>query len=148
MKKNKKGFTLAELLIVVAIIGVLVAISIPIFNNQLRKARFATNLANARSAKAAAIVAYLDTGKLGWTYDIRTGTVTAIHDAWDRATEDGRERAGLSREGGCVMGWITSDPSSWDLNNFSGLGDRIYHRIGVDLKKDGSGTVDYYYFYR
>jgi prepilin-type N-terminal cleavage/methylation domain-containing protein len=40
MKKNNKGFTLAELLIVVAIIGVLVAISIPIFNNQLRKARF------------------------------------------------------------------------------------------------------------
>ena len=31
MKKNKKGFTLAELLIVVAIIAVLVAISIPIF---------------------------------------------------------------------------------------------------------------------
>ena len=50
MKKNKKGFTLAELLIVVAIIGVLVAISIPIFNNQLRKARLATNQANARAA--------------------------------------------------------------------------------------------------
>lgn len=34
MKKNeKKGFTLAELLIVVAIIAVLVAISIPIFNS-------------------------------------------------------------------------------------------------------------------
>lgn len=31
MSKKKKGFTLAELLIVVAIIGVLVAISIPIF---------------------------------------------------------------------------------------------------------------------
>ena len=31
MNKNKKGFTLAELLLVVAIIGVLVAISIPIF---------------------------------------------------------------------------------------------------------------------
>ena len=30
-RKNKKGFTLAELLIVVAIIGVLVAVSIPIF---------------------------------------------------------------------------------------------------------------------
>ena len=35
MVKSKKGFTLAELLIVVAIIAVLVAISIPIFTNQL-----------------------------------------------------------------------------------------------------------------
>ena len=36
-RKNEKGFTLAELLIVVAIIGVLVAISIPIFTSQLEK---------------------------------------------------------------------------------------------------------------
>lgn len=37
-KENiKKGFTLAELLIVVAIIAVLVAISIPIFSSQLEK---------------------------------------------------------------------------------------------------------------
>ena len=52
MKNNKKGFTLAELLIVVAIIGVLVAISIPIFTSQLEKAREATDLANIRSAYA------------------------------------------------------------------------------------------------
>lgn len=39
MKQNQKGFTLAELLIVVAIIAVLVAVSIPIFNKQLEKAR-------------------------------------------------------------------------------------------------------------
>jgi len=48
--KNKKGFTLAELLIVVAIVGVLVAISIPIFTAQLEKAREATDQANIRSA--------------------------------------------------------------------------------------------------
>ncbi len=54
MKKinNKKGFTLAELLIVVAIIAVLVAISIPIFTAQLEKAREATDEANIRSAYA------------------------------------------------------------------------------------------------
>lgn len=51
-KNNKKGFTLAELLIVVAIIAVLVAISIPIFTAQLEKAREATDEANIRSAYA------------------------------------------------------------------------------------------------
>lgn len=54
MKKirNRKGFTLAELLIVVAIIAVLVAIAIPIFTTQLEKSREATDFANARAAYA------------------------------------------------------------------------------------------------
>ena len=51
-KENKKGFTLAELLIVVAIIAVLVAISIPIFTAQLEKSREATDEANLRAAYA------------------------------------------------------------------------------------------------
>ena len=51
---NKKGFTLAELLIVVAIIAVLVAIAIPIFTSQLEKSRDAVTVANLRSAYAEA----------------------------------------------------------------------------------------------
>ena len=54
MKKNNKGFTLAELLIVVAIIAVLVAIAIPIFTTQLEKSRDAVTVANLRSAYAEA----------------------------------------------------------------------------------------------
>ena len=46
MKKKNDGFTLAELLVVVAIIGVLVAISVPIFSQQLHKARVATDWAS------------------------------------------------------------------------------------------------------
>ena len=49
---GKNGFTLAELLIVVAIIAVLVAIAIPIFKSQLEKSREATDLANVRVAYA------------------------------------------------------------------------------------------------
>ncbi|MDY5113263.1 MAG: prepilin-type N-terminal cleavage/methylation domain-containing protein [Bilifractor sp.] len=59
-REDNKGFTLAELLIVVAIIGVLVAISIPIFSKQLEKARDATSVANLRSAYAEAMTAAID----------------------------------------------------------------------------------------
>ena len=56
---QKKGFTLAELLVVVAIIGVLVAVSIPIFTGQLEKSRDAVTVANLRSAYAEAQTAYM-----------------------------------------------------------------------------------------
>ena len=50
--KRKNGFTLVELLIVVAIIAVLVAVAIPIFTKQLEKSRESTDMANIRSAYA------------------------------------------------------------------------------------------------
>ena len=64
-KENKKGFTLAELLIVVAIIAVLVAISIPIFSSQLEKSREAVDLANIRAAYAEITAEYLSSGNNG-----------------------------------------------------------------------------------
>ena len=60
MKNNRKGFTLAELLIVVAIIAVLVAIAIPVFTTQLEKSREATDIANVRSAYATLVADFLD----------------------------------------------------------------------------------------
>ena len=82
---NKKGFTLMEMLIVVAIIAILVAIAIPVFSNQLEKVREATDAANIRAAYAEALTKYIacdsDTSfpvsaesqvilqtKLGWEY--------------------------------------------------------------------------------
>lgn len=69
VRENKKGFTLAELLIVVAIIAVLVAISIPIFNTQLEKSRDAVSISNIRAAYAEASAQYL-TGDNGVAGDV------------------------------------------------------------------------------
>lgn len=56
---SKKGFTLAELLVVVGIIAVLVAIAIPTFSAATKKATDAVHKANCRSAYAEAMVAYI-----------------------------------------------------------------------------------------
>lgn len=71
-RRNRKGFTLAELLIVVAIIAVLVAISIPIFTSQMTKAKIAVDQSNVRSAKAAAAAEYMTNDE--------SGTVTYLYD--------------------------------------------------------------------
>lgn len=79
VRENKKGFTLAELLVVVAIVGILVAISIPVFTAQLK----ATNQANMRAAKAAAIAQYLtdeaeSTSAVTYKYVLETGEAKLI----------------------------------------------------------------------
>ena len=90
-KNNKRGFTLAELLIVVAIIAVLVAVAIPVFNNQLEKSKKAVDEANIRSAYSEAMATYLTdpsdpsnhSGMIrladvvyDWNYESSTGVMT------------------------------------------------------------------------
>jgi len=62
-KKSIKGFTLAEMLIVVAIIGVLISILVPAFEKKIEKAKIATDEANLRQAYEAAMAEVLTTGK-------------------------------------------------------------------------------------
>lgn len=63
MKRGKnKGFTLAELLIVVAIIAVLVAVAIPVFTSQLERSRRAATAANIRAAYAEATADMIENG--------------------------------------------------------------------------------------
>lgn len=85
---RKEGFTLGELLIVAAIIGVLAAISVPILASQLKKARIATNQANARIAKAAALMEYQENTDLEgeyvmYWYNTSTGKLLPMQDSAD-----------------------------------------------------------------
>ena len=66
--KRNHGFTLMEMLIVVAIIAVLVAVAIPTFSSQLHKARVATDWANVRSYYAQLQYEFMETGKINEAY--------------------------------------------------------------------------------
>jgi len=62
-KNGKKAFTLIELIIVIAIIGILIAILVPTMLGFLKEAKESTALANARTAysSAAAAITFLKT---------------------------------------------------------------------------------------
>ena len=89
-KMNKKGFTLIEMLVVIAIIAILVAIVIPTVTNATEKAKQATDVANIRSYVAEYEIATLGSdaektaafAKLtGFTKTAKNGTYTAPTDA-------------------------------------------------------------------
>ena len=73
-KLNKKGFTLAELLIVVAIIAVLVAIAVPIFTGALDRARLSVHKATARALKVMGATIILD--------ELTDNTAVSSSDVW------------------------------------------------------------------
>ncbi len=62
-KMNKKGFTLIEMLVVIAIIAILVAIIIPVVSAATEKAREASDAANIRAAIAEVTANGLSTGE-------------------------------------------------------------------------------------
>ena len=85
---NKKGFTMAELLIVVAIIAVLVAIAIPIFSAQLEKSRDAVTVSNLRAAYAEASADYLTNGS----------SASVTKQVVSKGTSDGGDWATLTKD--------------------------------------------------
>jgi type IV pilus assembly protein PilA len=62
MKTLQKGFTLIELMIVVAIIGILAAIAIPAYQDYTIRAQVSEGLTLAAAAKAAIAETFLNTG--------------------------------------------------------------------------------------
>ena len=131
--KNRNGFTLAELLIVVAIIGVLVAISIPIFSKQLEKSRDATSVANLRSAYAEAMTAAID-----YNGDSRlSGSKTTV--------KTGNTTMDLYGSNGVVTAVVVHGVYlySSSANDWSGMANNLpfYDIISTENRKEGIGWI-------
>lgn len=80
MKRVQQGFTLIELMIVVAIIGILAAVALPAYQDYTVRAKVTEGLSLASSAKLA-VAENAANGKAfdnGWTAPTATSAVTSV----------------------------------------------------------------------
>ena len=121
-KLNKKGFTLMEMLIVVAIIAILVAIAIPTFTKSLNQAKIAADEANLRAYYAEQMANYLVDGtapqKVPATGTTAADTVKVA--GADYKLQYGKYTAAWDADKGVYT--ITYTPTTGDATTIPGLG--------------------------
>jgi len=142
---SKKGFTLIELMIVVAIIGILAAIAIPKFAELIRKSSEGASKGNLGALRSAMSIYY---GDLEGTYPATMGALTiagkyltVIPNAKaPNYHPDGATEIASSTGGGGFGGTVAAAPSDaggWYYNNTAGnpnIGNAMVNCTHTDTK--------------
>ena len=113
-KRNEKGFTLIELMIVIAIIGILAAIAIPNFISYRKRSYDTSANADAKNVYTAAMAYYVDYP----TGTIAAGVADAAHDLYTYGF----------RPTGDVTTTISANAtqSNFGCTSYHGAGDKTY----------------------
>lgn len=132
--KHQKGFTLVELMIVIAILGILAAIAIPNFLSYREKSKIAQAESELKGLETTIMDLALDTNM--WPTGNPAGDSSNGGEVWNLNAAD----AGLVANGGGWDGWVgpylTSVPTDpWGKNYFM---DEDYMIDGVNYTVIGS----------
>lgn len=100
MNKNKKGFTLVELMIVVVIMAILVAVAVPIYNNVTKSSKVKACDANAKTLGSQINAIIMDT--IGGTDDTNTVKPQAL-------SKDTTLSALVGTGTGTIMDWLQGE---------------------------------------
>lgn len=111
-KKHKKGFTLIEMLVVIAIIAILVAIIIPTVTSASTRAKAATDAANLRSILGIANVLLLENSK-----DV-AGTIAGMT-PFDCKTFPGAYAYIFYQEPGFIIAYFGTGTSIYTAESFA-----------------------------
>jgi len=145
--KSRNGFTLMELLIVIAVMGILMAIVVPVYKSSVRKANEASAVSTLNAIKVAQAKYVLD-------HKDQYGTLHQLFEEGyldRRFKEDPTHHRGyifivtlIPKVAGHVAGYsINANPEQWE--GIGATGKNFYYTdpdSGINYKHDGPATVE------